>query len=127
MGVNLGAFFAPLVTGFLAQSSIFKDWLAAHGFDPAQSWHWGFAAAGVGMTLGLVIFVRRRELLAEVGRPPAEVTATWTNSLLVIAGTFAVMGLTVLSDDPRFQWLRAFLLLVPAAAVVWFARNSEHR
>jgi POT family proton-dependent oligopeptide transporter len=124
MGVNLGAFFAPLVTGFLAQSSIFKDWLAAHGFDPAQSWHWGFAAAGVGMTLGLVIFVRRRELLAEVGRPPAEVTATWTNSLLVIAGTFAVMGLTVLSDDPRFQWLRAFLLLVPAAAVVWFARNS---
>ncbi|MGZ5823513.1 MAG: oligopeptide:H+ symporter, partial [Hyphomicrobium sp.] len=28
MGVNLGAFFAPLVTGFLAQSSIFKDWLA---------------------------------------------------------------------------------------------------
>ncbi|MGZ5919602.1 MAG: peptide MFS transporter, partial [Hyphomicrobium sp.] len=125
MGVNLGAFFAPLVTGFLAQSSIFKEWLAAHGFDSAQSWHWGFAAAGVGMTLGLVIFVRRRELLAEVGRPPAEVTATWTNSLLVIAGTFAVMGLTVLSDDPRFQWLRAFLLLVPAAAVVWFARNSN--
>lgn len=125
MGVNLGAFFAPLVTGFLAQSPVFKGWLAAHGFDPAQSWHWGFAAAGVGMTLGLVTFARRRELLAEVGRPPAETTATWTNSLLVIAGTFAVMGLTVLSDDPRFQWLRAFLLLVPAAAVVWFARSPD--
>jgi POT family proton-dependent oligopeptide transporter len=125
MGVNLGAFFAPLVTGFLAQSPIFKEWLTAHGFDPAQSWHWGFAAAGVGMTLGLLTFARRRDLLAEVGRAPAEVTATWTNSGLVIAGTFAVMWLTVLSDDPRFQWLRAFLLLVPTAAIVWFARATD--
>ena len=125
MGVNLGAFFAPLVTGFLAQSSIFKDWLAAHGFDPAHSWHWGFAAAGVGMSLGLLIFVRRRDLLAEVGRAPASVTATWTNSLLVVTGTLAVMGLMVASDDPRLQWLRALFLLVPAAAVVWFARASD--
>ena len=43
MGINIGGFFAPLVTGFLAQSPLFKDWLAAWGFDPAQSWHWGFA------------------------------------------------------------------------------------
>ena len=125
MGVNLGAFFAPLVTGFLAQSPVFKRWLAAYGFDPAQSWHWGFAAAGVGMTLGLVAFLRQRDRLAEVGHPPAVATATCTNSLLVIAGTLAVMWLTVLSDDPRFQWLRAAFLLVPTAAVIWFARTSS--
>src|SRR5215210_6710731 len=33
MGINLGAFAAPLITGALA----------------AYNWHWGFAAAGVGM------------------------------------------------------------------------------
>jgi proton-dependent oligopeptide transporter, POT family len=125
MGVNLGAFFAPLVTGFLAQSPVFKEWLSTHGFDPAQSWHWGFAAAGVGMTFGLLTFLRQRDRLAEVGRAPATVTATWTSSLLVVAGTLAVMWLTVLSDDPRFQWLRAFFLLVPIAAIVWFARASD--
>jgi POT family proton-dependent oligopeptide transporter len=125
MGVNLGAFFAPLVTGFLAQSPVFKEWLSTHGFDPAQSWHWGFAAAGVGMTFGLLTFLRQRDRLAEVGRAPATVTATWTSSLLVVAGTLAVMWLTVLSDDPRFQWLRAFFLLVPIAAIGWFARASD--
>ena len=35
MGINVGAFLAPLVTGFLAQSSMFKNWLAATGFDPS--------------------------------------------------------------------------------------------
>ncbi len=58
MGINVGAFFAPLVTGFLAQSSTFKSWLASAGFDPAQSWHWGFGAAGVGMTISMVLFAR---------------------------------------------------------------------
>jgi POT family proton-dependent oligopeptide transporter len=42
MGINVGAFLSPLVCG----------WLRAHlGF------HYGFAAAGVGMVIGLVIFL----------------------------------------------------------------------
>ena len=121
MGINLGGFFAPLVTGFLAQSPIFKDWLAARGFDPAMSWHWGFGAAGVGMTLGLVAFMLQRGRLAGVGQAPAGGSPTWGTSVIVIAGTLAVMALTVLSDDARFQWLRALFLAVPLAAVAWFA------
>lgn len=42
MGVNLGAFMSPLVCGTLA------DW---------YGWHYGFAAAGVGMVFGLSIFL----------------------------------------------------------------------
>jgi POT family proton-dependent oligopeptide transporter len=57
MGINLGAFMAPFVCGYLAQSDSFKSFLAARGFDPATSWHWGFGAAGVGMTLGLIVYV----------------------------------------------------------------------
>lgn len=70
MGINVGAVMAPLVCGFLAESAAFKRWLASAGFDPAGSWHWGFAAAGVGMIAGLAVFLLRRETLAHVGDKP---------------------------------------------------------
>ncbi|MES3037179.1 MAG: peptide MFS transporter [Bdellovibrionota bacterium] len=41
MGVNLGALFSPLVCGTLGQK---------------LGWHYGFAAAGVGMVIGLIIY-----------------------------------------------------------------------
>ncbi|HVZ77954.1 MAG TPA: peptide MFS transporter, partial [Gemmatimonadaceae bacterium] len=48
MGINLGAFIGPLICGYLAQ-------------DPRFGWHWGFAAAGVGMVLGLIVYVSARD------------------------------------------------------------------
>ncbi len=42
VGINLGAFLAPLVCGTLGE---------------LYGWHYGFAAAGVGMCLGLAIYV----------------------------------------------------------------------
>jgi POT family proton-dependent oligopeptide transporter len=42
VGINLGAFLAPLVCGTLGED---------------YGWHYGFAAAGVGMTLALVIYL----------------------------------------------------------------------
>src|SRR5881628_732782 len=48
MGINLGAFIAPLVTGFLGQRI---------------NWHIGFGAAGVGMTIGLIQYVAGRKYL----------------------------------------------------------------
>jgi POT family proton-dependent oligopeptide transporter len=42
MGINLGAFIAPLVCGTLGE---------------VVGWHYGFGAAGVGMCLGLAIYV----------------------------------------------------------------------
>ena len=48
MGINLGAFVAPLITGFLGQRI---------------NWHIGFGAAGVGMTLGLIQYVAGRKYL----------------------------------------------------------------
>ncbi|MER6105337.1 peptide MFS transporter [Streptomyces sp. NPDC001832] len=49
MGINIGAFLGPLVTG----------WLGDHA-----SWHWGFSAAALGMTLGLIQYVLGRRHLA---------------------------------------------------------------
>jgi proton-dependent oligopeptide transporter, POT family len=42
VGINLGAFLAPLVSGTLGEE---------------LGWHYGFTAAGVGMTLALVIYL----------------------------------------------------------------------
>jgi proton-dependent oligopeptide transporter, POT family len=67
MGINIGAVMAPLVCGYLAQSDSFKRTLVSNGFDPAKSWHWGFGAAGVGMILGLIIFLLFGKWLANVG------------------------------------------------------------
>jgi POT family proton-dependent oligopeptide transporter len=42
VGINLGAFLAPLVAGTLGEE---------------LGWHYGFGAAGVGMTIGLLVYV----------------------------------------------------------------------
>jgi POT family proton-dependent oligopeptide transporter len=47
MGINVGAFLGPIVCGYLAQTA---------GFG----WHWGFAAAGVGMLAGLALYLLLR-------------------------------------------------------------------
>ncbi len=74
MGINIGAFIAPLACGFLAQSDVFKNFVAGLGFDPRSSWHFGFAAAGVGMAFGLLQYILGRERLRNVGEPPAAVS-----------------------------------------------------
>jgi len=71
MGINLGAALSPLVCGYLAQSEGFRATLAGMGLAPHSSWHWGFAAAGVGMTLGLVQYVAHRGRLRHVGNRKA--------------------------------------------------------
>jgi POT family proton-dependent oligopeptide transporter len=68
MGINLGAFAAPFVCGYLAQGESFKRFVASMGFDVATSWHWGFGAAGVGMCLGVVIYLLNQHRLPNLSR-----------------------------------------------------------
>src|SRR2546422_1766854 len=70
MGINLGAFLSPIVVGFLAQAQWFRNFITSFGFDPNSAWHWGFGAAGVGMTLGLIQYVIGRNRLSAVGVKP---------------------------------------------------------
>jgi POT family proton-dependent oligopeptide transporter len=68
MGINLGAFLAPLVCGYLGES-------------PRFGWHYGFGAAGVGMVLGLLTFVwGRNRYLEGIGLPPARAGAHHASS-----------------------------------------------
>jgi proton-dependent oligopeptide transporter, POT family len=53
VGINVGGFLAPLVCGFLGET---------------YGWHWGFGAAGIGMLLGLLVYVAGGKYLPEQGR-----------------------------------------------------------
>ncbi|HEY2931580.1 MAG TPA: peptide MFS transporter [Acidobacteriota bacterium] len=70
MGINVGALVAPLVCGTLAQSEGFKSVLSGMGWRAQDSWHWGFAAAGVGMVFGLAQYLFHRSRLEQVGNKP---------------------------------------------------------
>lgn len=70
MGVNVGAALAPLVCGYLAQGKEFKAWLDTAGFGAHTSWHWAFAAAGIGMVIGLTHYVIQWKQLGDAGLKP---------------------------------------------------------
>jgi POT family proton-dependent oligopeptide transporter len=70
MGINIGALVAPLVCGFLAQHPAFLGFLGRHGLDPHLGWHFGFGAAAVGMTVGILQFVAGRRRFGAVGDAP---------------------------------------------------------
>lgn len=55
MGINIGAFVAPLVTGWLGEG---------------YSWHYGFGAAGVGMVIGLIQYKVTERYLGDIGLAP---------------------------------------------------------
>jgi POT family proton-dependent oligopeptide transporter len=125
VGINLGAFIAPLVCGFLAQGAAFRSWLGAHGFDALRSWHWGFAAAGAGMTLGLAQYVLGRARLADVGRVPLSPVRPWLILSGILLASAAVLALVLLSDLSRkFEWIRIGYVGAPLAAILWFGSRG---
>lgn len=67
MGINLGSVLAGLAVGYLAKGETFKSFLTWMGQDPNSSWHYGFGAAGVGMVVGLIIYVLHQRDLKGVG------------------------------------------------------------
>jgi proton-dependent oligopeptide transporter, POT family len=71
MGINLGAFLGPLVSG---------DWSKRYG------WHLGFAAAGAGMVLGLVQYRLTRGSLGEAGLRPGHAEGVRRRDWLLLAG-----------------------------------------
>jgi POT family proton-dependent oligopeptide transporter len=97
MGINLGAFLSPIVVGFLAQAPSFRRFVASMGFDPNSVWHWGFAAAGVGMTLGLIQYVFGGGRLSSVGqKPEPKRNKTEENRAAAAGFDFVTLALAIL-------------------------------
>jgi POT family proton-dependent oligopeptide transporter len=84
VGINIGAFFSPLVCGTLAV---------------ALGWHFGFAAAGIGMLIGLAIYLNARsvlpadELERQRGEPRHPLTSDERRRILALAILFVPVTL----------------------------------
>lgn len=77
MGINLGAFVAPLACSYLGEEI---------------NWHYGFGLAGIGMTLGVIQYVLGWKNLPGVGLPPKDNTGA-RRQLAIAAGVVAVLVL----------------------------------
>jgi POT family proton-dependent oligopeptide transporter len=108
MGINLGAAMGSLLCGYLGQT---------------YGWSYGFGAAGVGMLLGLVVFVLGKPLLMGKGEAPdpaalkksvAGIKFEW---LLYLIGVAAVVGIWQLI---QYQALVGWLLMVAGAVLVGY-------
>lgn len=116
MGINIGAFTAPLVCGYLAESTHFSAKLEAWGMNPANSWHWGFAAAAVGMFFGLVQYALTSKNLGDAGRFPAPIedeadrrgrkrilSLGATGVAAILAAAFAYQQTATPLENPRWE------------------------
>jgi POT family proton-dependent oligopeptide transporter len=83
VGINLGAFFAPLVCGTLGEEI---------------GWHFGFAAAGVGMTIALAIY------LAGTPNLPPDVLERRQQAPLTSADRKAMLALAMLVIPASLFW-----------------------
>ena len=67
MGINVGAFIAPLILGFMAQGSVFGTALQTMGFASNSGWRWAFGLTSLAMLAGLVQFLVRQRVFGEIG------------------------------------------------------------
>ena len=107
VGINIGAFLAPLVCGTLGQR---------------VGWHWGFGSAGVGMLLGLVFYVMNQKYLPVEPAPTQSTTAPIGGFLAYLIGVpLGILALLFLLTLPT--WIP--LTLASAAvlsAILWIVR-----
>ncbi len=116
MGINLGAFLGPLVSGYLGEH---------------VNWHLGFSAAGFGMVLGLVQYQMGIKHLQGAGeltqRTPEQFQKDWrtlyrglfiTATIILSAALLHYSGLITLSLAGIAQFLGGFIV---ALALLYFA------
>ncbi len=117
MGINIGAFIAPLVVGWLAEDI---------------GWHWGFGAAGIGMLFGVIQYRLTSNYLGDVGVEPEKIGTDEeersskrkirmgiTAFLVILGVVIALAMLNLINIDPRaIAEYSAYIIL--AVVTVYF-------
>ncbi len=82
MGINLGALIAPLICGYLGENI---------------NWHYGFGAAGVGMTLGVIQYAMGGKFLGNAGLSSSGTPADYRLLRRVLIGTGIAIAAAVIA------------------------------
>ena len=85
MGINVGAAIGTIIAGYLGQT---------------YGWAYGFGAAGIGMLLGLVVFVLGKSALLGAGEAPGPLARNteWSLYAAGLAGVAIIWGLIQYQD-----------------------------
>ncbi len=118
MGINLGAFLAPLICGYLGQR---------------VSWHAGFGAAGVGMTIGIVQYLIGSRHLGDKGLHPVPAASPaaaaalrsratlWGGGFLAVLAAMGIGGFTGLLPVTAVGVANVAGVLLLLSTLVFFA------
>lgn len=94
MGINLGAFFAPLITGYFGQNI---------------KWQYGFVAVAIGMIFGLILFKWGGRFLGDAGLKPTAVpegAVNPTTRLLKKSLLYLTVFIALMAGLHLFGWYR---------------------
>ena len=116
MGINIGAFVAPLIVGVVGEK---------------VNWHLGFAAAGIGMVLGLIQYRYGFKFLRDAGKLKDEARSTrgqairvaglGIGALVAIAALVYWLGSTGVIDITIQRAAQATGVIILGVAVLFFA------
>ncbi|GAB5348615.1 Dipeptide and tripeptide permease A [Alteriqipengyuania sp. 357] len=115
IGINLGAAAGTIIAGYLGETI---------------GWAYGFGAAGIGMLLGLVVFVLGKPLLRGQGEPPvpaklkekvAGINLEW---MLYAVG---LVGVAVIWALIQFQEAIGWILLASGAALLLYVLKEAFK
>ncbi len=118
MGINLGAFIAPIVCGYLGETK-----------DPGD-FRWGFMAACVGMIISLILFISLKNKYIvtpdgkQIGEKPnqvREVTADTPAEPVRMSAVFTWIGVFVITMlgfkyGVEFDWIGSIIFALTIAA-----------
>lgn len=128
MGINIGALISPLICGYLGQK---------------VNWHYGFAAAGIGMLLGLIQYKLTEQKLGTAGAAPSPLadatleakreknirTGLWIIGV-VLAALVALLLMRIISVNPvaianAFKWLIGICVALYFLYVLLFEKLDD--
>jgi len=112
MGINAGAFVAPLLTGWLAQS--------VFGTADTPAYKYVFIASGIGMLISMVWFAVGRKQLQGIGAAVGE-ARNMSRVVMVVIGTLVaipVVYLLLSAGGRTLQWILSALFIVLIAMLV---------
>ncbi|UVO54945.1 peptide MFS transporter [Sphingomonas sp. SUN039] len=94
LGINAGVIASPLIVGTLGEK---------------LGWHWGFGAAGVGMLIGLVIYLSGQKYLppeqprATIATPKIGLSSNDWSALIALLFLIPVMAIAIVPNNQIFN------------------------